>query len=867
MQHSDTTGSATETDDAESSSLGSAALQGARVRFRSFFLDVQERFFEREDALAQVGLAVLGKQHVLITGPPGTAKSALSTTVLGNIVDHGSGEPSLFARQFTESTVQTDLVGPLDFKTLMESGRSEHFTDEGMLGAVHAFLDEVLDGRDMLLRSTLNVLHERELKQGTKTTKGLIECALMTTNRYLAEVIEQSRETLLAFIDRIAFVSFVPKGFSEPESLVALLGQLQRGGQRRPLPLLTIQDLDLLQELVDDVEVPEHCHRALVDFLQRFEAELAAATRADPSFVPTRYVSTRTAVRTAQLLKVICVYDWVMGDGTRDLRVRHSDFERLRLTLLLSGPTPAQLPTLLSRETDPRERRQLTILQTERRIFDSVLEAMPQEPAPEPPQVVRAPSIVGLRNKTIEDQIAVCERLTKAAAEPGPRGRKARGRLREATSIVAYQALSSGLQAGLEDQDGRLAVNNLMRLASHFDGVHHSARELAPWLRSRALQVLEAQLEVSSATADVAREITESAPSAESARQVGDAQLERLVHHAQVRSALIAGGATPGPRTSEIWSAAITRVEDALVQVWEQAMLSAVEQQLTDGKGIGLDETLATLAAPLEEIDRHADRLSELGEAPSQLTSRVVGTKLLPLLRRAFEVQALTGRLEVAAAVDRLLEKLDDAEIHSAVSSDALIEWTAEALLKAEVPVEIGRHTLTYGGYREFRAAQPRVSICFAFVKVCSHVASYSDASRQQFELGLDGVRQLLTTLNDALRDRVVEADARRVTAALEFFEAWWGELRDGQLSPAERLSKVIESRINRLLDEENALMRFALEAQLIGDLFPTSKELSQQLHARLLEVNNRITSDLASMLQERADAGWQNVVTSSNER
>jgi hypothetical protein len=36
---------------------------------------------------------------------------------------------------------------------------------------VYAFLDEVFDGRDMLLRSTLNLLGERELKQGVRTTR------------------------------------------------------------------------------------------------------------------------------------------------------------------------------------------------------------------------------------------------------------------------------------------------------------------------------------------------------------------------------------------------------------------------------------------------------------------------------------------------------------------------------------------------------------------------------------------------------------------------------------------------------------------------------------------------------------------------
>src|SRR5947199_1124129 len=104
---------------------------------------------------------------------------------------------------------------------IMETGRIEHFTNEGMLGAVNAFLDEVFDGRDMLLRSTLNLLNERELKQGTKVSRGKIECALMTSNRYLVEVLASER--LLAFVDRIAFLNFVPKGFADPDALAAVL--------------------------------------------------------------------------------------------------------------------------------------------------------------------------------------------------------------------------------------------------------------------------------------------------------------------------------------------------------------------------------------------------------------------------------------------------------------------------------------------------------------------------------------------------------------------------------------------------------------------------------------------------------------------
>ena len=160
------------------------AIIGAANRFRAFFHELGETFIERDDLLKQIALSLLSREHLLMTGPPGTAKSKLAQSVLGRIVCEQSHQPSVFARQFTESTVQTDLIGPIDFKTLLETGRTEHFTDEGMLGAVHAFLDEVLDGRDMLLRSTLNLMLERELKQGTKISRGAVRrtCQIPTSS-------------------------------------------------------------------------------------------------------------------------------------------------------------------------------------------------------------------------------------------------------------------------------------------------------------------------------------------------------------------------------------------------------------------------------------------------------------------------------------------------------------------------------------------------------------------------------------------------------------------------------------------------------------------------------------------------------------
>lgn len=244
--------------------------------FRRFFDELREAFLEREWLFTQLELALLCREHVLIIGPPGTAKSAIASAVLGRILDETTSAPSLFSKQLAENTVQTDLIGPVDFKVLTETGRTEHLTEEGMLGAVHAFLDEVFDGRDMLLRSILNVLHERELKHGRKVTPGRCECAVMTSNRYLSEVVARSPETLQAFADRISFICFTPKSFARRSSRAQMLSRAQRDERVVLRERLTLQQLDGLQHLVALVEVPPLVAEGLEQLADTLERELLA---------------------------------------------------------------------------------------------------------------------------------------------------------------------------------------------------------------------------------------------------------------------------------------------------------------------------------------------------------------------------------------------------------------------------------------------------------------------------------------------------------------------------------------------------------------------------------------------------------------
>ncbi|MBX7100718.1 MAG: AAA family ATPase [Myxococcaceae bacterium] len=348
-------------------------LAEAGEAFRRFFGELRDAFLEREAVFTQIELALLCREHVLVLGPPGTAKSAIATSVLARIVDASTGKPSLFSKQLAENTVQTDLIGAVDFKVLTETGRTEYLTDDGMLGATHAFLDEVFDGRDMLLRSILNVLHERELKHGRKVTPGRCECAIMTSNRYLSEVLARSPETLQAFADRISFISFCPKSFARKQSRGQMLQRAEKGLKPTLSASLTLQQLDVLQAAVERVEVGGEVLEGIEAVADALERELLAQVVKLPDYVPTKYFSQRSSVKALWSLKAAVVRDRIFHHPARKLVATTDDLASLRYFFLLGGPPAGELEVLLKSAVDPRERAQLEIIRLEHRLFDQVL--------------------------------------------------------------------------------------------------------------------------------------------------------------------------------------------------------------------------------------------------------------------------------------------------------------------------------------------------------------------------------------------------------------------------------------------------------------------------------------------------------------
>jgi MoxR-like ATPase len=234
-----------------------------RESLRRIREELQQLFVERAELIDGSLAALLCRQHLLVIGPPGTAKSMLADELCRRI--EGA---NYFQWLLTKFTTPEEIFGAVSLRAL-EQDEYRRVTTFKLPESHIAFVDEVFKANSSILNAILTLINERRFHNGCE----ILDVPLITLFGASNELPED--DELQALYDRF-LLRFVV-GYIEEDFRFLKMLQGRPPGTRT---MLTLDALSKAQAEARRLKVPDSIYRVLADLRRELgRAQLVSSDR------------------------------------------------------------------------------------------------------------------------------------------------------------------------------------------------------------------------------------------------------------------------------------------------------------------------------------------------------------------------------------------------------------------------------------------------------------------------------------------------------------------------------------------------------------------------------------------------------------
>lgn len=214
-------------------------------KFNNIALELNDIFVEREEVINNSIKALITGQSVLLLGPPGTAKSALTNELCKRIVNS-----RYFAWLLNRTSDPSEILGPYSIKE-MENDRFLRVTNNKLPEAEIVFLDEVFKCNEPTLNILLPLINEKVFYNDGKAINVPLISLFSASNEFPED------DSLLALYDRMIFRMYVDYVGDVQNKMKMLKNSIGKGIVNPSYTTITIEDIELLREELSNVEIED----------------------------------------------------------------------------------------------------------------------------------------------------------------------------------------------------------------------------------------------------------------------------------------------------------------------------------------------------------------------------------------------------------------------------------------------------------------------------------------------------------------------------------------------------------------------------------------------------------------------------------